>query len=33
MQSNHEIVVPNEDLPFKMFLFEGEKGVSQTKGY
>ncbi len=26
MQSNHEIVVPNEDLPFKMFLFEGEKG-------
>lgn len=26
MQSNHEIVVPNGDLPFKMFLFEGEKG-------
>lgn len=26
MQSNHEIVVTNEDLPFKMFLFEGEKG-------
>lgn len=26
MQSNHEIIVPNEDLPFKMFLFEGEKG-------
>ena len=26
MQSNHEIGVPNEDLPFKMFLFEGEKG-------
>lgn len=26
MQSNHEIVVPNEDLPFEMFLFEGEKG-------
>lgn len=26
MQSNHEIVVPNEDLPFKMFLFEGEEG-------
>ena len=26
MQSNHEIVVLNEDLPFKMFLFEGEKG-------
>ena len=26
MQSNHEIVVPNEDLPFKMFLFEGEQG-------
>ena len=26
MQTNHEIVVPNEDLPFKMFLFEGEKG-------
>ena len=26
MQSNHEIVVPNEDLPFKMVLFEGEKG-------
>lgn len=26
MQSNHEVIVPNEDLPFKMFLFEGEHG-------
>lgn len=26
MQSNHEVIVPNEDLPFKMFLFEGENG-------
>lgn len=23
MQYNHEVIVPNEDLPFKMFLFEG----------
>ena len=27
MQSNHEIVVPNEDLPFKMFLFEGRREI------
>ncbi len=26
MQYNHEVIVPNEDLPFKMFLFEGEHG-------
>ena len=26
MRSNHEVIVPNEDLPFKMFLFEGEHG-------
>ena len=23
MKYNHEVIVPNEDLPFKMFLFEG----------
>lgn len=23
---NHEIVIPNEDLPFKLFLFEGRDG-------
>lgn len=23
---NHEIVIPNEDLPFKLFLFEGKDG-------
>jgi len=26
MESGHELIVPNEDLPFKLFLFEGEKG-------
>lgn len=26
MRSNYEVIVPNEDLPFKMFLFEGEHG-------
>lgn len=26
MQYNHEVIVPNEDLPFKMFLFEGKEG-------
>ena len=26
MRYGHEIVLPNEDLPFKMFLFEGEQG-------
>ena len=23
---SHELIVPNEDLPFKMFLFEGSQG-------
>lgn len=23
---NHELVIPNEDLPFKLFLFEGKDG-------
>ena len=22
----HELVLPNEDLPFKLFLFEGKEG-------
>ena len=22
----HELVVPNEDLPFKLFVFEGKEG-------
>ena len=26
MEFTHELVLPNEDLPFKIFLFEGEKG-------
>ena len=26
MRSNYEVIVPNEYLPFKMFLFEGEHG-------
>ena len=26
MQYNHEVIVPNEDLPIKMFLFEGKEG-------
>ncbi len=26
MEFKHEIVLPNEDLPFRMFLFEGYKG-------
>ena len=26
MQYNHELIVPNEDLPFKMFIFEGKEG-------
>ena len=30
MQSNHEIIVPNENLPFKMFLFE--KGNCRQAG-
>ena len=25
MEYNHEVIVPNKDLPFKLFLFEGEK--------
>lgn len=26
MGSSHEIILPNEDLPFKMFTFEGKNG-------
>lgn len=26
MEFSHEIIVPNEDLPFKMFVFEGREG-------
>ena len=26
MESRHEVVIPNEDLPFKMFIFEGRNG-------
>ncbi len=26
MQFNHELIVPNEDLPFKLFIFEGKDG-------
>lgn len=26
MEFNHELIIPNEDLPFKLFLFEGKDG-------
>lgn len=26
MEFSHELIVPNEDLPFKMFIFEGMEG-------
>lgn len=26
MEYSHEIILPNEDLPFKMFIFEGKDG-------
>lgn len=26
MEFNHELIIPNEDLPFKMFVFEGACG-------
>lgn len=26
MEFSHELIVPNEDLPFKMFIFEGREG-------
>lgn len=26
MEFRHELIVPNEDLPFKMFIFEGRNG-------
>lgn len=26
MKSGHELILPNEDLPFKLFLFEGKDG-------
>lgn len=24
MDANHEIIIPNKGLPFKMFIFEGK---------
>ena len=26
MEYTHEIIMPNDDIPFKMFLFEGKDG-------
>ena len=26
MEFQHELIIPNEDLPFKLFLFEGSNG-------
>ena len=26
MEYSHEIIVPNDDLPFKKFIFEGSQG-------
>lgn len=26
MEFKHELIIPNEDLPFKLFLFEGQNG-------
>lgn len=26
MKANHEVILPNEDLPFKLFRFEGKNG-------
>ena len=26
MKYNHELIVPDEGLPFKMFIFEGKDG-------
>ena len=30
MEFKHELVLPNDDLPFRMFLFEGQKGNYQV---
>ena len=26
MDFSHELIIPNEDIPFKLFLFEGKDG-------
>ena len=26
MNYSHEIIMPNDDIPFKMFVFEGRRG-------
>lgn len=26
MDFKHELIIPNEDIPFKLFLFEGKDG-------
>ena len=26
MNISHELILPNEDIPFKMFIFEGRQG-------
>lgn len=31
MQYNHELIVPNEDLPFKMFILKEKKEITSGK--
>ena len=26
MEYSHELIMPNDDIPFKLFLFEGKDG-------
>ena len=30
VEFKHELIIPNEDLPFKLFLFEGKDGNYNT---
>ena len=33
MEFQHELIIPNEGLPFKVFLFEGVENCKRTVGY
>lgn len=32
MDANHEIIIPNKGLPFKMFIFEGQCHLVKLQG-
>jgi hypothetical protein len=31
MEVRHELVIPNDDLPFRLFVFEGEMEITRSR--